>query len=193
MLILETGRLNRPPHQGFTLIELLVSITVVGILLAVVVLNVSLVSDGRELQTEARRLAALLEVAEDDAAMQGREFGIEVMNGGYRFVEYDVFNERWDEIIGDDTLRMRNLPETLRFELYLEDKRVLLNDAPMAFEQAEETRATASEDYSPHLLVYSSGDVMPFEVHLYRELDRRRLVLTRDATGSFELGADDDS
>lgn len=193
MLISEIGRLNSHRQSGFTLIELLVSITVVGILLAVVVLNVNLVSDNREMQTEARRFAALLEVAEEDASMQGREFGIELMNGAYRFVEYDVFNERWDEIFADDTLRMRTLPESYRLELYLEDKRVLLNDAPAVLEETEERRTAAPNDaYSPHLLVYSSGDIMPFELRLYREFDERQLLLRRDATGSFELSADED-
>lgn len=194
MRTVETGRLSKPHQAGFTLIELLVSIAVVGILLAVIVLNVNLVSDSRDLQTEAKRFAALLEVAEEDAVLQGREFGVELMNGAYRFVEYDVFAEQWQEIIGDDTLRLRNLPETYLFELFLEDKKVLLDDAPAPFDNPDSASGiTTAESYAPHLLVYSSGDIMPFEIHVWREFDRQRIVLTRDATGSFELNAADES
>ena len=87
--------------RAFTLIEILVVVSIIGIVLSIAVISLGVLGDDRELREEARRFAALVQVAQDEALMQGREFGIEFMSNGFRFVEYDPFLNRWDEVIGD--------------------------------------------------------------------------------------------
>ena len=53
--------------RGFSLIELLVVIAIVGIVVSMALLSLGILGDDRQLQTEARRVMALLEVAEDEA------------------------------------------------------------------------------------------------------------------------------
>ncbi len=178
---------------GFTLIEILVVIVIVAIVLSIGLMSFGVLGDDRELQTEARRFASLTEVALDEASLQGREFGIELMNGGYRFVEYDTELGQWLDVPGDDTLRLRSLPENVSLELYLEDKRILLDDDPAAFEDPEEDRLRpGAEVYAPHLLVYSSGDTTPFELHILRDYDEQRVVLRGNALGAIEIAARDE-
>jgi general secretion pathway protein H len=180
-------------EAGFTLVEILVVIVIVGTMLSIAMLSFSLAGDDRELKSESRRFAALAEVALDEATMQGREFGIELMTAGYRFVEYDALTGRWAEVPGDDTLRLRALPETLEFELFIEDKRIKLDNDPATFEDPEENSTlSANYSYAPHLLVYSSGDTTPFELHVYRDLDDLRVVLRGDALGAIEIVNPDD-
>ena len=102
---------NRCRAPGFSLIELLVVVSVIGIITSMVLLSLGVLGDDRQLRVEARRISSLLELAQDEAVMQGREFGLEVMLSSYRFVEYDAFQSRWVELIGDDTFRLRQLPE----------------------------------------------------------------------------------
>jgi len=174
--------------RGFTLIEILVVIVIVATVLSIGMLSFGLLGNDRELQTEARRFAALAEVALDDASLQGREFGIELMSAGYRFVEYDGLTAQWADVPGDDTLRLRSLPEDVEFELYLEDKRILLSDDPEAFDDPDEDATRSATDvYTPHLLIYSSGDTTPFELHLWRSRDDLRVVLRGDALGAVEI------
>ena len=45
--------------------------------------------------------------------MQGRDFGLEFMQKGYRFVEYDPILDIWAEVLGDDMLGTRQLEETM--------------------------------------------------------------------------------
>jgi general secretion pathway protein H len=188
MPILETGKPNRHRQSGFSLIEILVVIVVISIVLSVTVLSFNLASDDRELRTEGRRFAALIEVTLDEAAMQGREFGIELLSGGYRFVEFDAFAGLWADIPGDDILRLRSLPEDVEFELFLEDKHVLLDDDPAPFEDPDENNPRqAAEVYAPHLLIYSSGETTPFELHLWRDYDDRRVILLGDAFGDINF------
>ena len=111
------------------------------------------------------------------------------MQQGYRFVEFDTPNEIWVAFYGDETLRDRKLPENLEFELYIEDKRVLLDEAAGKLDDPDAlARTSATERYAPHLLVFSSGDVTPFELHLVRYEDDQRFVLRGDALGAIEFG-----
>ncbi len=147
----------------------------------------------RDLKYESRRFAALAEVALDEATMQGREFGIELLSAGYRFVEFDALTGRWAEVPGDDTLRLRALPQELEFELFIEDKRIQLDDDPAPFEDPDEKSSLSTTySYAPHLLIYSSGDTTPFELHVYRDIDDLRVVLRGDALGAIELVNPDD-
>jgi hypothetical protein len=124
--------------------------------------------------------------------MQSREFGIEFMTAGYRFVEFDALSAQWADVPFDETMRLRSLPEGVEFELFLEDKRIVLSDDPAPFEDPDkQANRAATEVYAPHLLVYSSGDATPFELHLVRNADELRVVIQGDALGTIEIGAED--
>lgn len=207
MLILAIGTRNsryvrrHPPvkthsnryQAGFTLIEILVVIVIVATVLSIALLSFGLLGDDREVKTEAHRFVALAELAQDDATMQSREFGIEFMSAGYRFVEFDALTAQWADIPFDETMRLRALPEGVEFELFLEDKRIVLSNDPAPFEDPDKQDGrAATEVYAPHLLVYSSGDATPFELHVLRNADDRRVVIQGDALGTIEIDPEDD-
>lgn len=180
--------------RGFTLIELLVTLVIVSIILSIAVVSLNLVSDDREIRTEARRLMSLLEVAQDDAVLQGRDFGIEFLLGGYRFVEYDAYSGQWQDILGADVLRHRQIPEEMEISLYLEDKRVLLDkDALGLGEEDQENPTTEFKNYAPHLLIFSSGDMTPFELSIRRVTDQLAVALKGDLFGNIEYIDDEDT
>ncbi len=175
------------------MIEVLVVIVIIGIISAVVVLGLGNLGDNRELQNEARRLTALIEMASDEATLQGRDFGLELLLHGYRFVEYDPFTEQWFEVIGDDLMRPRNLAEGTEFDLFLEDKRVVLElEAAKSEEGEEEDDRDLSDDYLPHVLVLSSGDISPFVLEIYRSSDRASVQLSASPTGELKVGTDEE-
>ncbi len=178
---------------GFTLIEILVVLVIVSTVVSITMLSFGIMGNDRDMQTEARRFGALAELVRDEASMQGREFGIELMTSSYRFVEYDAYGARWAEVPGDETLRLRVLPEDVEFELYLEDKRIVLVADPESLEDPDEDSDRGSaESYSPHLLIYSSGDTTPFELHIWRAFDDERVVLRGDALGMVEILSQDE-
>jgi general secretion pathway protein H len=188
---------NRIRHdaRAFTLIEILVVLVIVGIITAVAFLSFGILGDERGLEREARRLASIVELASDEAATQGRDFGLEFLSGGYRFVEYDPLTDQWFEIVGDDYLKQRELDEGVELELVLEDRKVLLHTEAKDIKQPEDDdrpRRDLTDDYLPHVLILSSGDITPFELRMVRFADRSRVTLTMTLAGELEIGNDAD-
>jgi general secretion pathway protein H len=181
-------------EAAFTLIELLVVVVIVGIVSAVALLSFGILGDDRNLQREARRLGSLIELANDEATMQGRDYGMEIMQSGYRFLEHDPLTEQWQEIFGDETLRPRQLEEQMEFELFIEDRRVLLEEEAAeteADEDDEDTNRNLIDDYVPHVLILSSGDITPFELRIVRAQDRTEITMTMSLLGEFEIQTND--
>jgi general secretion pathway protein H len=181
---------NRACSSAFTLIELLVVIVIIAVISGVALLSLGILGDDRNLQREVRRLSSLIELANDEASIQGRDFGLEILESGYRFVEYDPFLNQWYEMIGDNLLRPRQVEEGMEFELFIEDRRVLLDTEAAEMEREEDDR-NLTDDYIPHILIMSSGDVSPFELRLLRPNDRTALTLTMSLTGELEIEGND--
>ncbi|MDP6993143.1 MAG: type II secretion system minor pseudopilin GspH [Woeseiaceae bacterium] len=198
---------RRPPSlkhgRAFTLIEILVVMVIVGILMAVAFLSFGILGNDDNMDREARRLSSLIQLVTDEATTQGRDFGVEFMTVGYRFVEHDPLLDQWFEVIGDDYLVQRTLEEGMEFELTLEERRILLHTEAQetAREEVEEEEPLLvnrlenrdlTDDYLPHVLILSSGDVTPFELRMIRDADRRELLLTLSLAGELEILQDDD-
>jgi general secretion pathway protein H len=179
--------------NAFTLIEILVVVVIVGIVSAIVMLSFGLVGDDRELQQDSRRLASLIDLAADEAVLQGRDFGLEFLESGYRFVEYDPYLDEWHEIAGDDLLRPRKLSQNLRFDLFVEARRVLLKKDPAKINTGDrDKRNVNSPRYAPHALLLSSGEVSPLHVDILRNTDKSKISVDLAASGVIEINASDD-
>lgn len=177
-------------EYGFTLIEILVVVIIIAIISGVALMSMNLIGDDRELATERKRLATLIQVAQDEAMMQGREFGLELMTSAYRFVEFDPFDNQWREIQGDELFRLRKLPEGMEFELYVEDKHIMLENDPREFEDPEEAGISLTKEaYEPHLFVFSSGESTAFEIRVQRPRNDQQLVMRGDILGEIEFAS----
>ena len=107
------------------------------------------------------------------------------MQGAYRFLELDPLSGQWIEILGDDTLRMRELPEEIELDLYIEDRKVMLKRDPSRTD--DEDRRPGVESFTPHVLIYSSGEMTPFELHFLRDIDDSLVAIRSDVTGAVEF------
>jgi general secretion pathway protein H len=201
MKLLARGKRGCPNgHSAFTLIELLVVVVIVGIVSSFLLLSFGLLGNDRALDQQVRRLGSLLELSLDEATLQGRDFGLELMRSGYRFVELDPVLNRWGEVTGDDLLRPRQLDDGMEFELIIEDRRVTLADEAMNIkpkDEGDEERNDTSdrklvENYAPHVLILSSGDISPFSVTVVRDSDRARKSLVVSLAGEIKVDADDE-
>ena len=160
---------------GFTLIEVLVILVIIGVVTAGVVLSISLAGSDRELETESERLFALIKYVREQAELQTREFGLYCDVDSYEFLAFDPRRDAWRSVSEDETLRARSLPEGLRLRLSVEGREVVLK-AP-----------AAGEERRPHIMIFSNGDLTPFELTLEREGMDRSVTLTSNEEGQIEL------
>jgi general secretion pathway protein H len=95
--------------RGFTLIELLVVLLIMG-LFAGLVSSITRPDDRALLRVEAERLAQLLDLAAMKARLTGKSIAWTADGSGYRFWQYSE-ETYWSEILDDDSLRARTLPQ----------------------------------------------------------------------------------
>ena len=192
-MLVRVDQIRKAGERAFTLIEILVVLIIVGIISAAALMSFGLLGgDDRNLEQDARRLSSLIQIVSDDAVLQGRDFGLELMLSGYRWVEHDPFVNQWFEVTDDEIMRTRQLEEGTEFEFYTEEHRVLLQEEAMNTEVDEDdTDRELTEDYLPHVLVLSSGDITPFELRLVRSTDRAEVTLTMSLMGEMEIEDDD--
>jgi len=95
-------------RAGFTLIEILVAMAIIGVLSVVVVLAAS-PGEATHARTEARRLAALLELALSEARASGQSIAWSPSPEGYAFLRKGE-DDDWQGFPADSPYRRRSLP-----------------------------------------------------------------------------------
>jgi general secretion pathway protein H len=167
----EPGRL---PGAGFTLIEILVVVVIIAIVMATAVLSIGATGRDRELENESERLLALLNYTREQAELRTREFGLLCEERGYQFVRFDPRKEDWIAVETDETLRARELPAGLSFDLRVEARPVVLRRPP------------DSKDLTPQIMLFSNGDLTPFELTMQRKEEERSVTLASKDDGLLE-------
>lgn len=179
----------RAAGRGFTLIELLVVCVIIGIVVAGAVLSISVLGQDHGLETERDRLLVLMNYARDQASLQTRELGLYCTEDGYRFLAFDPRTNLWKDITDDDSLRARTLPEGLSIHLVVESHDIVLGAAS----KADDLQKTDPQDYKPHIMIFSNGDLTSFELTLERAGTDHSATLAPDRDGQIVVHTSSES
>lgn len=184
----------RARAAGFTLIELLVTLVVIGIAVGLVLLSPGVVRETAPTEAALTDLAAQVSLARDEAALQGRNFGVRFYPDGYAFLDLDPDSGAWTTLSGDELLSRTVFDEALVPSLTVEDRRIELE--PPAEATGDEDEEALIDAFGnvieraaevPHVLILASGEVTPFEFEIERVGSDEYMRLEADFFGDMTI------
>ncbi|HET7674447.1 MAG TPA: type II secretion system minor pseudopilin GspH [Gammaproteobacteria bacterium] len=156
-------------ERGLTLTEILVVLVIIAVVAGVAVLATTSFGGDPPQERSARRIAALIELASQNAVMEGREYGLEIKPHSYRFLRYD--GATWQPVSDDPTFRERHVDDGVTLNLQLEGHPVVL-PKPATAMMAPGTASIVNSDSQttdintprPDIVALSSGELTPFDL-----------------------------
>ncbi|HEY0633886.1 MAG TPA: type II secretion system minor pseudopilin GspH [Gammaproteobacteria bacterium] len=177
--------MSRSRHAGFTLIEIMVVVVIIGVLSSFAVLSLGDGGKRDRLMEEGRRLAALIQMASDQAVMEGREWGVRIESDGYLFM---VLKEgAWLPHEGDRIFRSRQLEDGFSLELHVEQLEVSLTPPPDETEEESREEQAKEAMLAPQVFLMSSAERTPFEVVITAPGGQPRLRVEAPLMGEVVL------
>jgi type II secretion system protein H len=179
-------RAVRATSGGFTLVEILIVVVIIGIITIGALLSMSFIGPDRELHTEGDRIADLMNYAQDQGELQTREMGLYCTDHSYKFLAFDARRNLWVPVDDDDALRARTLPDSIKLQLVVEGRDVVL--ASLADEQKKSSASSsAPSTLQPHVMIFSNGDLTSFKLTLGRDGTDQTVTLLPDHQGKIKV------
>ena len=160
----------RQRAHGFTLIELLVVLVIISIIVTVAVISLGALGKDPPAKLAASQLADLAGLAEEQAVMQGQEYGLLIEPHAYTFYIYD--GRTWTAAKDDSLFRRHAVDDQVTLTLTLDGAPVTLAPPPATVTSGSPAAGTAAsvvadgsaETPKPQLLLLSSGELQPFQI-----------------------------
>ena len=163
-------------QQGFTLIELLVVLVIVGLFAGMLMLTVT-PNDNRNVQREAKRLIQVVQLAQDEAIMQGIELGLSVNSDIYSFSTLQ--DDKWLPVTRISYLAEHQLDPPLIMSLEIENEQVV--------------QQIDKDSVLPSILILSSGELTAFKLSLFSQErpDKQVHIIGQENGQLFSQSTDD--
>jgi general secretion pathway protein H len=166
--------MNNSHQRGFTLMEVMVTMVLIGIIATFAVLSLPRSSDAERLASEAKRLAALLELSHQEAILRGEQRGVRFTETGYAFLTMTVGG--WLPPENSTLLTEYQLPPGFTLAVWVENRPVDFRDTSVNL---------------PQVLLLSSGEATDFRV-VFKAADSnvrnvQSYSLSGDSTGNLRL------
>lgn len=154
-------------QRGFTLLELMLVILIIGLMVGTVSLALP-DSSAQQLQKQASRLHAQINLASQQSVFQNKDLGLKVTRLSYDFYQFD--GDHWTLLEPQSRFSPRPLPPETSFELSLDGQ-------PINIEAAQQ----------PQILFLSDGQMSRFRLSLFSRDQGNRFSLRGDLNGQTLL------
>ena len=150
-------------QAGFTLLEIMLVILLLGLAISVAIPTIMPKDGSAELKRAAKRFAALVETAHEEAILAGQDLGIVIKDNDYEFVHFT--GEVWEVINNNRLLRPVSLEESFRMTI---TPGASVWHSTLALTQQdsllEEMFQTPENMLEPDLYIWSSGEMTPASI-----------------------------
>ena len=160
-------------------------VALIGIMLSVVVLNIGDGGREKQMENEARRLAAVVKLARDEAVMMSQELALVIKDNQY---DFQVLGEKkWQPLVDEQILTRHEFKDSLTMELEME-----AFDFTPKRKKSKDQNDDAVKDKDTDVRIYflSSGEVQPFTLYI-KEQDipdsgRFKVMVDQDGEVSWQ-------
>ncbi|AWB68688.1 type II secretion system protein GspH [Saccharobesus litoralis] len=153
-------------QQGFTLLEIMLVLVLMAILVSSISFSFDTNDPSKKVEKEARKFQALYHLAVEYALLNNVQFGVVINEAGYEFVGFD--GQRWSPISGEATFAEQEMPENITLQLRVDNIPWLdqqnQEDDLFSSSDDEDTQKDEEDKVVPHIYLFSSGDITPFEL-----------------------------
>lgn len=166
----------RKNTYGFSLIEVMVVLFMIGLSVAVVVLNYSGSDYDKELQKKAQRFQIVFDMASDYAVLNQVQLGLRVEpEKNQYFFMFLNDQDKWRPLQGDDIFAPQEFEEDFSLELELDDLPWVQEDSlfdagifdeelSVSNESTDIGNEEEKEPEPPQVFIFSSGEFTPFSL-----------------------------
>jgi general secretion pathway protein H len=149
----------------------MVVLVIIGIILSFMSLSTGGDKRAEQMEREARRLMALLQLASEEAVERSQQLAIRIGENDYAFMIRQ--DNQWLPLEDEQPLRPRELPAGIEFKLELEE-----NPPP---------GLTAQDAEQPQIFLLSSGEMTPFVLTLSAPGTEKHYRIQATLLGRLEL------
>lgn len=195
---------SRASQSGFTLVELMLVALLMGLVASAVLFTVDSSGPQKALRRQVMKMAALTELALDQATMTGRDFGLVVGLNSYRFVE--LVEQRWqpleDPLLVEQQLEQAQLLMAVDGFPWSPDQLDFSSTALFSEREVDLERDNQEKQHIPQLLILSSGELTPFRIEFrFNDASENflterqmlyRVILTADTLGMIDVAVLDE-
>jgi general secretion pathway protein H len=167
-------------QRGFTLLEILLVLVLIGMAsVGVMMAMPQNISNNDNIDWQLQRFSTLVQFAEDEALISGKELGLVFNKNTYQFTYYDYTSKNWLALESDQMSKMVKLPDSITLEYELlgsvwdeieaEDEDVFIDEEYLVDIEGDDDDI---ESFSPQVYIMSNGEVTPFKV-IFSETDTK--------------------
>ena len=193
--------MKRPHQNGFTLIEMMVVLVIMGIIVSMMVISLNSNDIQEDMEVEMTRLRVLINLAQEEAILQGQVMSLAISENTYRFDILNVEDETWQTLTDEKVFRERSVVAGTTFSLVIDEIEKEARNSEFKREltleeekEKKEKQADVDEEEDKYQRIYiePSGEMFPFELILRNEDEtiEVKLVLGEDGELTIVLPED---